>query len=175
LFLISWTLEALHYALPTHFGADGSELRFVPIFLAGALVYLYKDKLPDSAGLLAAFLGFFVLACATTPNGGLFVGPLLAYPCIWAGAHFPFERVGAKNDLSYGVYIYAFPTSQLLAVWGVNRWGSVPYVVLILVATFVFAWLSWEVIEKQALKVKHWSPGKGRIRSEPVPAAAMGG
>jgi peptidoglycan/LPS O-acetylase OafA/YrhL len=152
-----------------------NELRLVPIFLAGALVYLYKDKLADSTVLLAAFLAFFVVGCALSRNGGDFVGPLLAYPCIWAGAHLPFERVGAKNDLSYGIYIYAFPISQLLAVWGVNRWGSVPYVVLILVATFAFAAASWTLVEKQGLKMKRWSPGHGRTRSEPVPAAAMGG
>jgi peptidoglycan/LPS O-acetylase OafA/YrhL len=187
LLLVAWALEALQLASPTHFGPlrmsgvlvhlshHFNELRFVPIFLAGALVYLYKDKLPDSTVLLAAFLAFFVVGCAVSRNGGDFVGPLLAYPCIWAGAHLPFERVGAKNDLSYGIYIYAWPITQLLAVWGVNRWGPVPYVALILVATFAFATASWTLVEKQVLKMKRWSPGHGRTRSEPVPAAAMGG
>jgi peptidoglycan/LPS O-acetylase OafA/YrhL len=174
LFLVSWALEALHFALPAHF-SHGDLLRFVPIFLAGALVHLYKDKLPDSTVLLAAFLAFLVVGCAVSADGGNLAGPLFAYPCIWAGAHLPFERVGAKNDLSYGIYIYAFPISQLLALWSVNRWGAVPYVILIIAATFVFAWVSWTLVEKQALKVKRWSPGKGRTRSEPVPVAAMGG
>jgi peptidoglycan/LPS O-acetylase OafA/YrhL len=174
LFLVSWALEALHFALPADL-AHGYVLRFVPIFLAGAVVHLYKDELPDSTVLLAALLAFLVVGCAVSADGGNLAGPLLAYPCIWAGAHLPFERVGAKNDLSYGIYIYAYPISQLLALWGVNRWGAVPYVVLIIAATFVFAGVSWTLIEKQALKMKRWSPGQGRTRSEPVPVAAMGG
>jgi peptidoglycan/LPS O-acetylase OafA/YrhL len=88
-------------SLPAHF-AHGNVLRFVPIFLAGALVYLYKDKLPDSKVLLATFLVFFVVGCAVSGDGGNFVGPLLAYPCIWAGAALPLERVYANNDLLYG-------------------------------------------------------------------------
>ena len=39
---------------------------------------------------------------------------------IWLGIHLPLARVGAKNDYSYGLYIYGYPVSQLLVVWGLN-------------------------------------------------------
>ena len=79
----------------------------------------------------------------------------LAYPLLWLGMHLPLYRVGARNDYSYGVYIYAYPVQQLLLVWGVSRWGYWPYTLLAVAAVIPFAVASWWVIEKHALKLKH--------------------
>ena len=59
-----------------------------------------------------------------------FTAVFLAYPLIWLGIHLPFTRVGAVNDYSYGIYIYAFPIQQLLVMWGINTWGYLPYTLL---------------------------------------------
>jgi peptidoglycan/LPS O-acetylase OafA/YrhL len=84
--------------------------------------------------------------------------PLIAYPLLWLGAHLPLQRVGAENDYSYGVYIYAFPVTVLLVVWHAN---SLPYLLFTLVAialTIPFAVISWHVIEKRALALKRIEP-----------------
>ena len=47
----------------------------------------------------------------------------VVYPLIYLGIHLPFQKVGAKNDYSYGLYIYGFPIQQLLVMFGVAAWG----------------------------------------------------
>jgi peptidoglycan/LPS O-acetylase OafA/YrhL len=162
-------------------------LTFVPIFLGGSLLYLYRDKIPDS-GLLAWGCTFLVLLGLVLPVGnGVpaftltsmdLMAVFLAYPLLWLGIHLPFHQVGARNDYSYGVYIYAFPVQQLLFVWGVNRWGYWPYTLLAVAAVVPFAVASWWGIEKHALKLKTLSwpfptrPGPKDAPSESVTAEA---
>ena len=83
-------------------------IRFGTIFLTGALLYLYRDRVPDS--------GWIALVCTvllrrrtlaadhppvprvSTDAVGTLV-PLIAYPMIWLGYHLPFQRVGAAQRL----------------------------------------------------------------------------
>jgi peptidoglycan/LPS O-acetylase OafA/YrhL len=86
----------------------------------------------------------------------------ITYPMLWLGIHLPLQRVGATNDYSYGMYIYAFPIQQLLALWGVYHWGYVPYLLSTVVLTAATAVASWWLIEKRALRLKAWSPRSAR-------------
>ena len=87
----------------------------------------------------------------TPSNFGVF---LLAYPLLWLGAHLPFYWIGAKNDYSYGVYIYAYPLTQLLISLGAERFGFWPFMLLTASVTLAFAVASWWLIEKHALRLK---------------------
>ena len=73
---------------------------------------------------------------------------------IWLGIHLPAQRIGARNDYSYGAYIYGFPVTQLLVIWGVWRWGTVPYALMSVLATVPLAVGSWWLVEKHALRLK---------------------
>ena len=138
-------------------------LGLASIFLAGSLLYLYRDKIPDS-GFIALGATALVVAGLFIPIGqpsylydttSFFVTAIfLPYPLIWLGIHLPFSRLGAVNDYSYGVYIYAFPIQQLLAMWGVNKWGYAAYTFLTLLAVIPLAVGSWWLVEKHALKLK---------------------
>jgi peptidoglycan/LPS O-acetylase OafA/YrhL len=138
-------------------------LTFVPIFLGGSLLYLYRDKVPDSAWL-AAGCTMVVLAGLVLPVGNAqptftltsmdLTAPFLVYPLLWLGIHLPLHWVGARNDYSYGVYIYAFPVQQLLFVWGANRWGYWPYALLSVATVVPFAMASWWIVERHALRLK---------------------
>jgi peptidoglycan/LPS O-acetylase OafA/YrhL len=79
--------------------------------------------------------------------------------------------VGAVNDYSYGIYIYAWPVSQLLAIWGVARWGYLPFTLLTIAATVPMAIGSWWLVEKRALSLKKLTlfRVRGSLPS-PVPA-----
>ena len=173
LFVVSWGLAAVHYWWLPNLTHGGNELRFIPIFMAGSVLYLYRDKVPDSKWLFAAVTVCWVIACFGHDSGD-FAGPLLAYPCLWLGAHLPFASLGAKNDLSYGIYIYAYPVAQVLALWGINHWGPVPYLALTIAATVPLAALSWKLVEQPALRLKRWRPSLV-TRQAPVPDAAIGG
>ena len=144
-----------------------SLLVLVPIFLSGSLIFLYREKLPDS-GTLAFGATLLVLAGFAIPAGlgapfwqrtSLNLSAVfLAYSLIWLGIHLPLQRVGAVNDYSYGIYIYAFPIQQLLVTWGVNRLGYGPYTLLSIVAVIPLAVASWWVVEKHALRLRTAKP-----------------
>jgi peptidoglycan/LPS O-acetylase OafA/YrhL len=135
----------------------------VPIFLVGAALQVFQDAIPDSAWLalicMAGFIVSFVVPLGSgspgyTLTSVAMAAPLLVYPLIWFGIHLPCQRIGSRNDYSYGVYIYAFPVQQVLAIWGAYHWGIAAYIVLSLAGTFPFAVASWWAIEKHALRLK---------------------
>lgn len=164
---------------------DPWRVTFGLIFFIGACLALYSDRVPFSVPL-GVFAG--IVALVTLRVGGFnsmgFIA--FAYFVLFLAAWLPatLQRVGARNDYSYGVYLYGWVVQQYLAYLGVNEWGYVPYVALSLVIAFGCAWLSWHGVEKQAMKLKDWGPGEGfavwrarlarvgrRRRSEP----ALGG
>ncbi len=128
-------------------------LELANFFFAGMILWGLRARVRlDGRWALLA-----VLACVVGIVAGQtdIVTPLpLAYLVLWAGAVSP-TRIGAVNDLSYGMYVYAFPTQQLMAVAGGPRLGHVAYAALGLLATAPFAWLSWFGIERPALRLAH--------------------
>jgi peptidoglycan/LPS O-acetylase OafA/YrhL len=153
-------------------------IKFGVVFLTGTLIYLYRDRLPDSGllalGCFAALLGSLWLPTSSAGDywvfapSGLFVA-LIAYPMIWLGIHLPLQRVGARNDYSYGTYIYAYPVQILLTVWGVSRWGALPFFLLTVLCTIPFAVASWWFVERPALRAKKLEPRTvwNRLRRTP--------
>ena len=118
-------------------------LLLVPIFLSGSLLYLYRERVPDSGAIALGATMFFLAGMVIPVGQGAtdyyqtslnLTAIFLVYPLIWLGIHLPFARVCAVNDYSYGIYIYAFPIQQLLVLWGVNRWGYWTYTLMTLVA-----------------------------------------
>lgn len=86
------------------------------------------------------------------------LAPALVYPVLWIGAHLPLQRVGAKNDYSYGFYIYGYPVQRLLAMWGVWRAGYFIYLAACVACTAPLAIVSWWALEKHALRLKDLDP-----------------
>lgn len=131
-------------------------------FLVGASIGIYSDKVPydDRLGMLSILVF----------GGSLFYGGFMIFGVV-AGGYFvmylaarlptALQWIGAKNDYSYGMYVYGFVVQQCLAALGVYRWGYWPFMLVALPLTFVLAWLSWHVVEKQALSLKSWGPGRG--------------
>jgi len=166
--LVTITIITVDHGLSLHFSLAQNWIlmnfmKFAAIFLVGALIYLYREVVPDSSLIALACAGLFA-ASLYIPTRGKFpafaftesalLAPLVAYPCLWLGAHLPFERIGATNDYSYGMYIYAFPVQQLLATWSGLQWSGLEYTSASIALTAVFATGSWWLIEKHALKLK---------------------
>ena len=138
-------------------------IKFAVIFFVGAVVYLYREVIPDSGWLAAGCAGLFIVSLWLPTEGGAsaynftasgLLAPLVTYPMLWLGIHLPFERIGAHNDYSYGTYIYAYPVTVLLVIWHVQRWGYMPFLLATAAVTAIFAAGSWWVIEKRALSLK---------------------
>lgn len=128
----------------------------LPFFLAGSVLYLYSDRIAMSWRLgVPALLALCVLPAF---GQGRTLTPLcLAYVCLWIGARGPawLRKVGHRNDLSYGVFLYGFPVEMVLAALGVAAWGFFAYASLSLLVTTVFAAASWFLVEKPAMSLKN--------------------
>jgi peptidoglycan/LPS O-acetylase OafA/YrhL len=164
LWVFSWlaALGAAADGIPTYTDTFSHDLvRFVPIFFAGSVLWLYKDKIPDSKLIFAAAL-LTVVGGSFLRNPEALSGPPLAYACVWAAIHLPGKKVGARYDISYGTYIYAFIVGQVLAAWQVYRLGYVMYTLLTLLFTLALASLSCLAVEQPALRLKRLSPRRGR-------------
>ena len=144
------------------FFADPWRVNFGLIFFVGACIGLYSDKIPFD-NYLGVFAGVF--SAVTLAFGGFnTLGYIaFAYFMLYLAARLPqrLQWIGAKNDYSYGVYLYGWIAEQGLAFLGVHRWGYFPYVALSLIVAFGCAWLSWHIVEKQAMKLKDRGPGRG--------------
>ncbi|MEU1091353.1 acyltransferase [Streptomyces sp. NPDC005892] len=124
-------------------------------FAVGAVIESYRRHIPvsDPLGVLAllVFLGtvffgyFFVVGI-----------PAFAYLLLWLAIRLPgrFRRVGARNDLSYGVYIYGFVVQQTLTALDFARWGFWSYLVMSLAGSLAVAAASWHLVEKPAMRLK---------------------
>ena len=108
------------------------------LFFAGAALQLTRARIPLWLGGLSA-LAFPLL------------GPL-ALPTAVLGLARPGKL---PADLSYGIYIYAFPIQQVLAAQ--NQLNLVTAVL----AVMPFAALSWFLVERPAMKLKPGAPPPG--------------
>jgi peptidoglycan/LPS O-acetylase OafA/YrhL len=123
------------------------------VFFAGSVLAVFAGRVPMDwrLGIAAA-----VVAVAAGQLGWFtLVGSLpAAYLCLWLGIVLPCQRIGRRTDISYGVYIYAFPVQQTLNLLHVNRL-PVGFSVLVSAAVTVpFAFASWFLVEKPALSQK---------------------
>lgn len=132
------------------------------IFLIGSTFAVFSRSVAFDWRFAA---GSLVVLVASLAWGGYHVVGIwaLAYLLLWLAGALParVQWIGQKNDYSYGVYIYGFVVEQMLAFFNVQAWGYWPFVLLALFASFGLAWLSWHGIEKWAMKLKRWGPGKG--------------
>ncbi len=97
----------------------------------------------------------------TLAFGGWEVLSLPAVAYLGARIGGPARAVGAKNDYSYGIYVCRFLVQQVLAYFGVYRWGYAPFTLIALAVSLRLAWLSWHGIEKRAMALRDWGPGRG--------------
>jgi peptidoglycan/LPS O-acetylase OafA/YrhL len=155
----------------------------LPIFLVGSCLWLYRDRVPDSAALAIASTAaaVVVLLAPIGPERPQFLvtsaglaAPLLVYPVLWLGIHLPLRRIGRRNDYSYGVYLYAFPVTQALAMIGAATLGWWPFLAMVVAGTAVFAAGSWHLVESPAMRASRRSsgapPSRDPRRSSPLPS-----
>lgn len=121
--------------------------RLWSFFAAGMLVCALRERIstrvPIGVAAGAGLVLTFVLGVAE------WMGQIpLAVILLWLGARIRL-RIGRRNDISYGMYIYAFPVQQLLVVSGICQpAGPELSAVLAVALTLPFAWASWRLIER---------------------------
>lgn len=144
--LIVWNAYMAHY---------GSPIRFAAIFGAGIVYYIYRDKVrfTHRGAIISALMLVFLLFskhCAEA-SVAIFGGYLI----FWIAFKLPVFRLSKlanKTDLSYGVYLYAWPIASIIA-WnfrGINPWllSALTFTLAVIVAYF-----SWTFVEKPCLRL----------------------
>lgn len=127
--------------------------RMTTFFLAGVLYYLHRDTIVYSgpmallAGglLLASFfggLGFSVLEPVVGPY-------IVLYLCL---RHRAAPRDRGDTDLSYGLYLYAFPVQQTLVLFLGAALSPYSLFLLAWACATGCAWLSWHAVERPFLR-----------------------
>ncbi|MDF2993244.1 MAG: acyltransferase [Microbacterium sp.] len=127
--------------------------RFGIMFLAGALVWQYSDSIRVN-WTWAGGATVLLIVSLWLPDYRILAALPLAYLVLAAGAVIKTPRLRLHNDISYGVYIYAFPVQQILALLGLWQLGVLPFAALALIGTVPLALASWFFIEKPALRFK---------------------
>lgn len=152
---------ATTYASVERFDAE-SFARFGTTFLAGVVVYVARRHIPVN-GWLVAGSGAVVIAALTMPNYRVVGALFLAYFLVAMSTYLRWPSVQLRNDLSYGVYIYAFPVQQILAGTSAVDLPVAVFMALSLLATLPLAAASWFLVERRAVR-------SGRSARSPVPA-----
>ncbi|GGM58704.1 O-antigen acetylase [Dactylosporangium sucinum] len=143
------------------------------LFLLGASIQLYRHRVPIHPAL--ALLAGAALVSSMLVGGFFVVGlPAYAYLLVSAAGVLPpaVHGIGRRRDYSYGIYIYAFPVQQLVALAGGAAWGVLPYIALSATGALVLAALSWHLVERPALSLKDWTPR--RVATEPAAKTPVG-
>lgn len=127
--------------------------KLLPYFLGGALVYVLRDRIPLRWPVaLACTVVALTTVSIWNDWGGQAAAPLFAVALLWVGSVVPAPQWFQRNDISYGVYVYAFPVQQLLATFGVHEWGMAPYILLAVPPTVALAAASWYWIERPVMR-----------------------
>ncbi len=70
-----------------------------------------------------------------------------------ATSSLPFiKKLVPKSDLSYGIYLYAFPIQQIISVF-IKPSNNIILLLLTIIAVIPVAFFSWHLIEKKAMTI----------------------
>jgi peptidoglycan/LPS O-acetylase OafA/YrhL len=119
------------------------------MFAVGAVLWCYRDQILVDGRLAAAAAAMIPLSVMLVGNYRVLAAPAVAYLCIFGalklGRH---PAAVLSNDVSYGVYIYAFPIQQSLLLLGLGRLPWIAFLALSAVSVAPVAIASWLLVER---------------------------
>jgi peptidoglycan/LPS O-acetylase OafA/YrhL len=137
-------------------GGQGESAHLLALFAVSALLYVHRSRIVLRVDLALLALALFVASLGTPLER---VALLLTIPYLalflayrsWPGL----RRLTRHADVSYGLYLAAFPVQQTI----VSAWGGAPPSPLVVIAlalpiTYLVALGSWYLVEKRALRLK---------------------
>ena len=140
-----------------------NSLRFGAFYSVGITYFLFRDRVPlaRNVAVIAAVVLCVLLFDARTAEAAVAIAG--GYLVFWFALQVPewrLSRAVNRTDLSYGVYLYAWPV-QSLVIWfdrTINPWLLCA---ISLSLTSALAFVSWKFVEKPVLQFAH----RGRERS----------
>ncbi|MEQ8824247.1 MAG: acyltransferase [Filomicrobium sp.] len=137
----------------------GSSLQwFLNLSLAFAMgigAYVLRHRLPVSTWILIGVVTVFTLLSGSSIERPL-SAVLACYAAIWFSQfrYGPFRRWTNMVDLSFGIYIYGW-VSQQCVVAMLPELGLITHVVVTFIVLLPIAALSWFIVEKPSLGLRH--------------------
>lgn len=151
------SLAQFTYKLPLYYywlGDLHGMLRLVPIFLVGSIFYLCRDRIRFSR------VGMAIAACLLTgclfvdtlaePGLAIFGGYLVFGAAQWGGDTV-LSRINNEDDISYGLYLYAWPVEKLI-FWFLPGFGLWAAGILTWMGAAFLGFTSWHLLEKPVMK-----------------------
>ncbi|ADW68908.1 acyltransferase family protein [Granulicella tundricola] len=128
--------------------------RLLPLYLAGVVFYLFRDRIRLSH-TLAIVSGLALVAACWTPIGWTALFPFAGTYLVFYLAFTPWlrlHRFGRFGDFSYGTYLYAFPITQLLMKHFAHPIAPWLLFVCATPLTLIAAATSWYGVERHFLQ-----------------------
>ena len=124
-------------------------------FLIGMLCYAYRSKIVINAYWLPVLVVLFIgITCysAFSFAGFIFIPALILY--LSANGVNWVRKITPRADLSYGIYLFAYPVQQIAANY-LHPGKSIYLFLLTVFISVPFALVSWYCIESKALQMKN--------------------
>jgi peptidoglycan/LPS O-acetylase OafA/YrhL len=139
-------------------GSLAGNVRTIALFLAGSSFFLFEDAIVYSRLYATASLAALLILLSYSNLATTALAVFGGYIVFWFALHGPtssFSRATNQTDLSYGVYLYAWPIGELLVQFfrGLSPWLVFWFTVLIV---YPVAFISWSLLEKPALGLKRF-------------------
>lgn len=147
------------------FGNVRQNLRLFAAFLTGTSFYLWRERIrfPRWAVMAAAVMLPLCLFSATLALPAMLIlGGYLIFAIARLAGGTWFAAINNENDVSYGVYLYAWPVSKLL-IWWLPAAPLAVHIVATWVIAYGLGWASWLLVEK---------PVMARVRGRKTAAGA---
>lgn len=139
----------------------------VGLFFTGASFCLFRKHIffsPKWAFVAAIALVYFIRYETTASIGFGILGGYLIFSAAHYASGTRLSYINDKNDISYGLYLYAWPIERLMIEYsGTTNLFVIGAGTLFLAA--ICGWASWTLIERPALQWAH-RPGK-RVSKQP--------
>jgi peptidoglycan/LPS O-acetylase OafA/YrhL len=129
--------------------------RAAAMFCAGVVTFAWADRIRLRVWHV---VGLSILVALT--HGAIHVVAFYLAVIVWTLYLGESKAIGKllrpRNDLSYGIYIYGWPSQQL--VLDLTKQGLNPYLLTTgaLTLSFAFALVSWRFVEKPSIRLGHF-------------------
>lgn len=131
-----------------------SALRLFPFFAAGVLAHALRDRLRTTTPVAALAVAAVISLAVASEQLLNALGPIpVAYALLHIGATWK-TSIAAKEDHSYGLYVYGWPVQQLLGMAGLGALVPAPvFAVVSFACVLPLAIASWRLVERPAMRL----------------------
>ncbi len=129
------------------------EIQWLQAFAVGSALYVLRERVPWHPALAAGGIACWLLV--PDPLDLKLAVVVIPYASILLGHHGPrlLQRLTARGDFSYGIYVFAWPVGQtLVSLW--DGLGPAAVIAISLPLTYAIGAASWHLVEQPALRHK---------------------